>query len=96
MSADEETTEAPGTDTPAEEKKEGMYFPIPDGLQLPDGTAPDSEVELMASFQLKDDTMCLKAIEGIPLKMDGAKAEASTPAPADANMPFEGAVEKGL
>lgn len=62
------------------------YFPIPDGLQLPEGSRDGSDVDLVARFHIEGSNLCLVAVEGIPVKKE-AKAEEPS---------FEDAVEQEL
>lgn len=62
------------------------YFPIPEGLQLPEGSRDGSDVDLLASFHIEGSNLCLVAVEGIPVKKEAEPQEPS----------FEAAVEKEL
>lgn len=78
--------------TPSEKK---LSFAMPEGLELPQGTAENGTVELIATFKLEaGGMMCLKGVEGIPIK-DEKPTEQVDPAKDD-QASFTGAVEKGL
>lgn len=68
-----------------------MYldFPIPAGLELPEGSKEGGEVDMLATFQIKGSNLCLTAVEGIPIE---DVAQEGSPEPTD----FAGAVEQGL
>lgn len=67
-----------------------LDFPKPAGLELPEGTQEGSEVDMLATFHVKGDKLCLTAVEGIPI--EGAAQAGHAEPPAD----FAGAVEQGL
>lgn len=71
-------------------KDDYLDFPMPEGLDLPEGTEDGGQVDLLATFQLKGDKLCLKAVEGMPI---AGQEEAVEP---DEDMDYMGAVEKGL
>lgn len=75
----------------ATESSESSYldFPMPEGLELPKGTEDGGEVDLLATFQLKGDKLCLKAVEGMPI-------EGQAEAPVADDVSYADAVEKGL
>jgi hypothetical protein len=74
------------------EPGEGEYldFPMPKGLELPEGSKDGSEVDMLATFSVKGDKLCLTAVEGIPI--EGAAQAGHEQPPED----FAGAVEQGL
>jgi len=83
-------------------KSKALDFAIPTGFTPPEGSAPGDSFEAVATFYLgKDGSLCLKAVDGIPLsneKEDDDKEaevfqEKSAP---EAGMSFQQAVQEGM
>lgn len=54
-----------------------LDFPIPEGLQLPEGAEPGGKVEMVATFEIYEDgkTLCLKQVEGMPVEGSSSSSE---------------------
>jgi hypothetical protein len=77
---------------------DGVKFPLPDGFVAPDGVSEGGTFEALATLELEDGKLCLKAIDG--LAVESAKKEASEPenSPEEEAMPedFKSAVMRGF
>lgn len=77
---------------------DGVKFPIPEGFVAPDGVSEGGTFEALATLELEDGKLCLKAIDG--LSVESAKKQASEPenSPEEEAMPedFKVAVMRGL
>lgn len=77
---------------------DGVKFPLPDGFVAPDGVAEGGTFEALATLELEDGKLCLKAIDGLPV--ESSKEEASEPenSAKEEEMPedFKVAIMRGL
>jgi hypothetical protein len=58
-------------DASDEEYSDYPEFPVPDGFTPPQGTQTGEPFQALGTFRMKsDDTMCLLAVDGSPVKGD--------------------------
>ena len=84
--------------TKPDHKMSEISFPTPDGFVPPEGVSTGGTFESLATLELADGKLILKAIDGLPV--ESAKEEASEPenSPEEEAMPedFKSAVMRGL
>lgn len=89
----------PESDTPKPEQEYDsagkIEFQKPEGLELPDGSSEGDEVEMVATFRIEGEKLCLVAVEGMPVE-GGEKTEPEAELPTDGTMKFEDAMEERL
>lgn len=75
---------ATGKDT-----QDKIQFAKPPGLELPEGSQDGAEVEMVATFKIEGENLCLVAVEGMPVSgYDGDEAEPEAPEPTDTGNDF--------
>jgi hypothetical protein len=77
---------------------DGVKFPLPEGFVAPEGVSEGGTFEALATLELEDGKLCLKAIDGLAVESTKDKAaETDSSAEEEANPEdFKVAIMSGL
>jgi len=76
----------------------GVKFPMPDGFVAPDGVSEGGTFEALATIELEDGKLCLKAIDGLAVESDKDEASETDSSAKEEKTPqdFKVAIMSGL
>jgi hypothetical protein len=76
----------------------GVKFPLPEGFVAPDGVSEGGTFEALATLEMEDGKLCLKAIDGLPVESGKDKSSETASSKKEETAPedFKVAIMSGL